>query len=53
MSRLAAKMAENARQIVGSLWRKLKDDLVLFLDAEQVEKECVVAGGNEFRLLME
>jgi hypothetical protein len=46
-------MAENVPQIVGSLWRKLKDDLVQFLDAEQVEKECVVAGGDEFRLSIE
>lgn len=46
-------MDANARQIVGNLWRKLKDDLVLFLDAEQVENEGVVAGGNELHWLTE
>lgn len=52
MSRLAAKTAENAQKIVGSLWRKLKDDLVLSLDAERVVRVCVVAGVNELRWLM-
>lgn len=44
-------MGESAQWMVGKLGRKGRDGQKIIPDAEREENGCVVAGGNEFRLL--